>query len=64
MNPDLSAYLTAAEEALRRPSVNGNHGYHGPVHVGVDLGTAYTTLFVLDEDYQPLIGTYRFAEVV
>lgn len=61
MNPDLSAYLTAADEALRRPSING---YRGPVHVGVDLGTAYTTLFVLDEDYQPLIGTYRFAEVV
>ncbi len=61
MNPELSAYLAAADEALRRPSVNG---YRGQVHVGVDLGTAYTTLFVLDEAFRPLIGTYRFAEVV
>ena len=61
MNPELTAYLAAADEALKRPSVNG---YRGPVHVGVDLGTAYTTLFVLDEAYRPLIGAYRFAEVV
>ncbi len=61
MNPELTAYLTAADEALDRSFSNG---YRGPVHVGVDLGTAYTTLFVLDEAYRPLIGTYRFAEVV
>ncbi|HQJ12421.1 MAG TPA: ethanolamine utilization protein EutJ, partial [Anaerolineae bacterium] len=53
--------MAAADEALKRPSANG---YRGPVHVGVDLGTAYTTLFVLDEAYRPLIGAYRFAEVV
>lgn len=34
------------------------------VHVGVDLGTAYTVLAVLDEDLQPLAGAYRFAQVV
>ncbi len=61
MNPELTAYLAAADEALKRSSING---YRGPVHVGVDLGTAYTTLFVLDEAYRPLIGAYRFAEVV
>ncbi|MDX9952459.1 MAG: ethanolamine utilization protein EutJ [Anaerolineae bacterium] len=61
MNPELTAYLNAADDALKRPGING---YRGPVHVGVDLGTAYTTLFVLDEHYQPLIGAYRFAEVV
>lgn len=61
MNPGLTAYLAAADEALKRSSING---YRGPVHVGVDLGTAYTTLFVLDEAYRPLIGAYRFAEVV
>jgi ethanolamine utilization protein EutJ len=38
--------------------------YRGEYHVGVDLGTAYTVLIVLDEDYRPLIGTYRFANVV
>jgi len=61
VNPELTAYLAAADEALKRPSINE---YRGPVHVGVDLGTAYTTLFVLDADYQPLMGTYRFAQVV
>lgn len=38
--------------------------YRGPVHVGVDLGTAYTVLIVLDEDRQPVAGAYRFAQVV
>jgi len=34
------------------------------VHVGVDLGTAYTVLIVLDEDLEPLGGEYRFAQIV
>jgi ethanolamine utilization protein EutJ len=34
------------------------------VHVGVDLGTAYTVLAVLDEQLQPLAGEYRFAQIV
>ena len=34
------------------------------VHVGVDLGTAYTVLTVLDEQMQPLAGEYRFAQIV
>lgn len=38
--------------------------YRGPVHVGVDLGTAYTVVVVLDGKNQPLAGTFRFAQVV
>jgi len=38
--------------------------YSGKIHVGVDLGTAYTVLVVLDENYQPIAGEYEFAEVV
>lgn len=34
------------------------------VHVGVDLGTAYTVLVVLDQHFQPLAGEYRFAQIV
>jgi ethanolamine utilization protein EutJ len=34
------------------------------VRVGVDLGTAYTVLAVLDEDQQPIAGAYQFAQVV
>jgi ethanolamine utilization protein EutJ len=32
--------------------------------VGVDLGTAYLVLVVLDPDGQPLAGEYQFAQVV
>lgn len=43
---------------------HSQNGHHGPVHVGVDLGTAYTVLIVLDEEYQPIAGAYQFAQVV
>ncbi|MEX1248686.1 MAG: ethanolamine utilization protein EutJ [Anaerolineales bacterium] len=36
----------------------------GPVKVGVDLGTAYLVLMVLDEQGNPLAGEYQFAQVV
>jgi ethanolamine utilization protein EutJ len=36
----------------------------GPLRVGVDLGTAYTVLFVVDAAGRPVAGAYRFAEVV
>jgi ethanolamine utilization protein EutJ len=35
-----------------------------PLRVGVDLGTAYLVLVVLDQFMQPLAGEYQFAEVV
>jgi ethanolamine utilization protein EutJ len=38
--------------------------YTGKVHVGVDLGTAYLVLAVLDEHGSPLGGEWQFAEVV
>ncbi len=34
------------------------------VHVGVDLGTAYLVVVVLDENQRPLAGEWQFAEVV
>ncbi|MGO2083749.1 ethanolamine utilization protein EutJ [Vagococcus sp.] len=33
-------------------------------YTGVDLGTACIVLCVLDEDYQPVAGAYRYADVV
>ncbi len=36
----------------------------GRLRVGVDLGTAYLVLVVLDESGQPLAGEYQFAQVV
>lgn len=61
MNSQLQAILDSADAAVNRRSANG---YRGPVHVGVDLGTAYTVVFVLDDQMQPLVGAYQFAEVV
>jgi ethanolamine utilization protein EutJ len=36
----------------------------GRLQVGVDLGTAYLVIVVLDQDNQPLAGEYQFAQVV
>lgn len=33
-------------------------------YTGVDLGTACIVLCILDEDYQPVAGAYRYADVV
>jgi ethanolamine utilization protein EutJ len=59
-NPQLENLLDATERAMHVRHAQ----YGGRVHVGVDLGTAYTVLLVLDENCQPLAGTYRFAQVV
>jgi ethanolamine utilization protein EutJ len=64
-NPQLESLLDATERAMRPhpPPLSAEERGAG-VHVGVDLGTAYTVLMVLDENCQPLAGTYRFAQVV
>jgi len=66
MNPNLSDLLTQTDRVMS----GANVWYAAPnsipsssVHVGVDLGTAYTVLMVLDEKYQPIAGDYRYAEV-
>ena len=71
MNPNLSSLLTETDRIM-----SGGNGWHpdpnlilpsgvyrGTVHVGVDLGTAYTVLVVLDENFQPIAGEYQFAQV-
>lgn len=71
MNPNLSTLLTETDRIM-----SGGNGWHpdpnlilpsgvyrGTVHVGVDLGTAYTVLVVLDENFQPIAGEYQFAQV-
>ena len=62
MNPELANILNQAEAVLNRAPARA--GYRGPVHVGVDLGTAYTVLVVLDDAYRPLAGRYQFAQIV
>ncbi|MBK9092735.1 MAG: ethanolamine utilization protein EutJ [Anaerolineae bacterium] len=61
MNPHLQTLLKQTDAVMsgRPPRLRGR-----PVHVGVDLGTAYTVLMVLDDAQQPLAGAYQFAQVV
>ncbi len=61
MNPNLDALLAQTAQAMTQVP---RGGYRGEYHVGVDLGTAYTVLLVLDDKSEPLAGTYRFANVV
>jgi ethanolamine utilization protein EutJ len=71
MNPNLASLLNQTDRIMA--GRNGWHAdpglilpsgnYQGRVHVGVDLGTAYTVLIVLDENCQPIAGEYRYAEV-
>lgn len=56
---DSPGHSSNTENALFR-----DDGTAPRVHVGVDLGTAYTVLVVLDEHLQPLAGEYRFAQIV
>ena len=62
MNPKADAILATAQRVFNHAPAR--KGYRGPVHVGVDLGTAYTVLVVLDEDFRPLAGRYQFAQIV
>ncbi len=62
MNPELSKILNQANKVFNHAPAQ--HGYRGPVHVGVDLGTAYTVVVVLDDQLKPLAGRYQFAEIV
>ncbi|AVQ39143.1 ethanolamine utilization protein EutJ [Clostridium botulinum] len=48
------------EEIIEKPIVNGSSVYY----TGVDLGTACVVLAVLDENYNPVAGAYRYADVV
>jgi ethanolamine utilization protein EutJ len=65
---DPAGYLAIAEKVIRPVSAGGclplESPVEGPLRVGVDLGTAYTVLAVLDEDGMPVLGEYQFAQVV
>lgn len=65
---NLERYLLQADQAIL-PAGNHTGGLrarseNGILHVGVDLGTAYLVMVVLDGQYTPLAGRYRFAQVV
>lgn len=65
---DPASYLARAEQVIRPVDGGGCRAVEavpsGPLRVGVDLGTAYTVLAVLDETGMPVVGEYQFAQVV
>ena len=68
MNPNLSEILTQTDYVLNETedkwNISPSKAYNGDIHVGVDLGTAYTVLIVLDDKFKPIAGTYQFAQIV
>lgn len=48
------------EEVIKKPIVSKSSVYY----TGVDLGTSCVILTVLDEDYKPVAGAYKYADVV
>lgn len=73
MNPNLNELLVRTDAVMNgtfkewKPNPNlisPINEYRGEIHVGVDLGTAYTVLMVLDENYAPIAGAYQFAQIV
>ena len=66
--PDPAEMLAQAQQVISADLANaptpGQPPKNGRLRVGVDLGTAYTVLAVLDEHGTPLLGEYRFAQVV
>lgn len=65
--PSVEEYLARAEAVILPASAAPPplaQPPQGRLHVGVDLGTAYTVVVALDEQYQPVAGIYQFAQVV
>jgi ethanolamine utilization protein EutJ family protein len=48
------------EEVIENPIISKSSVYY----TGVDLGTACVVMAVLDENYKPVAGAYRYADVV
>ncbi|WP_019849279.1 ethanolamine utilization protein EutJ [Desulfitobacterium sp. PCE1] len=53
--------IEAFQEVIEHPKP---YSGHKQLYSGVDLGTAYTVLAVVDEDGAPVAGAMRFAQVV
>jgi ethanolamine utilization protein EutJ len=66
MNPNLDELLKQTDRVMNFADgwrADPHSFSPSKVHVGVDLGTAYTVLVVLDEQYKPIAGGYQFAQV-
>lgn len=57
---DCDQLVKEFENTIKEPNRKKSSVYY----TGVDLGTAYIVLAVLDEEHRPVAGAYRFANVV
>lgn len=70
MNPRLQEILRQADHVVwdsgraHHRVVTSRPAVGEILHVGVDLGTAYTVVLALNDDMVPVAGAYRFAQVV
>lgn len=55
----VDSLISRLEKCMVRPEV-----FKGPLYTGIDLGTAYMVLTVVDSLGNPVAGSYRFAQVV
>lgn len=53
-------FVADFEKVIKKPKKYLSKTYY----TGVDLGTACVVLAILDENYQPVAGAYRYADVV
>lgn len=65
---EIDSYLSMADRVILpagslAPAIPED-SHNGGFHVGVDLGTAYIVMIVLDEGYRPIAGEYQYAQVV
>lgn len=56
---NVNKIILDAEKCIKSP-----RNYEGELYTGVDLGTAYVVLMVVDSTGQPVAGSYRFAQVI
>ncbi|MGM0125900.1 hypothetical protein IGI37_003301 [Enterococcus sp. AZ194] len=57
---ECNQFVAEFEQTIQKPKLHPSSIYY----TGVDLGTACVVLAVLDENYQPVAGAYRYADVV
>ena len=53
-------FIDKFEKVIKKPIKSKSKVYY----TGVDLGTACVVIAVLDENFQPVAGAYRYADVV
>lgn len=53
-------FVSAFEKVIENPNLSKSSVYY----TGVDLGTSCVVMAVLDENYRPVAGAYKYADVV